>query len=142
MNQWLIWVYRIIIPLFLLPAMNCSSSKLVEGPSPKDDHEALYKKELQSYANILVPGMTRKNVEEYLGSKKILYKQMCCIEEKDAFADLVKVGEESHPWYCGEGIVYIAFQFKATEPRRPLILEAESDVLTKVDLYHSLEDCL
>jgi hypothetical protein len=92
--------------------------------------------------------MTSKNVEAYLRAKGVTFGQLCswgegelCIDERSAYADLVKIGKEKHPWYCEEHSVYIAFQFAAVEPHKGW--EAyDSDTLKRVTIYHKLEGCL
>lgn len=85
--------------------------------------------------------MTRKNVEDYFRSKDIHVTQMCCIDERTAYADLVRIGKEKHPWYCSEHNVYVAFQFAAVEPHTSFRAH-DSDVLKKVTIFHWLEGCL
>jgi len=108
----------------------------------KNQREASYRSALQIYSQSLKPGLTRKEVEEYFRGKGVTFGQMCCIEERSAFADLVKVGEEAHPWYCSEHFVYIAFQFAATKPGPLGKLYDDTDVLKKVTIYHQLGGCL
>jgi len=111
------------------------------GPSAKERREAAYQATLQSYSDVLKPGMTRKYVEDYLRSKGVTLQQLCCIDEGSAFADLLKIGKEKHPWYCSEHNVYIAFQFAAVEP--PTLPEAhDSDTLRSVTVFHKLEGYL
>jgi hypothetical protein len=110
------------------------------GQSAKKKREAGYQAALQSYSNILKPGMTRKSVEEYFRAKGITFGQWCCIDERSAYADLVKIGREKHPWYCEQHNVYIAFQFAAVEPHKGY--EDDSDTLKIITVFHQLEGCL
>ncbi len=64
---------------------------------------------------------------------------MCCVEERFAFADLVKIGKEKHPWNCSENNVYIALQPAAVQPRTGIFHVDDSDVLTKITIFHQLE---
>jgi hypothetical protein len=78
--------------------------------------EVAYHSVLSEYQGDLRPGMARKEVEDYLRSKKADFTQMCCVEPNDlakrhTWDDLVKIGEEEPPWFCGENYVYVAFQF-------------------------------
>src|SRR5215813_9898220 len=85
----------------------------------KAKREAGYQAALREYSNDLNPGLTRKEVESYFRKRGVRFTQMCCVgQPRDAWADLVKVGEESAPWYCSEHYVNIAFEFRATEPHR------------------------
>jgi hypothetical protein len=89
--------------------------------------------------------MKCKDVESLLQANGIKFRHMCCIDEKNAFADLVLIGKEKPPWWCSEHNAYIAFQFALSEPRPsvpPLILSADSDVLTRITIYYWPENCL
>ena len=66
---------------------------------------------------------------------------MCCVEERSAYADLVKIGKEKVPWFCSEHSVYAAFQFAAPEPH-DIPHAHDSDVLKKITIFHWLEGCL
>jgi hypothetical protein len=105
--------------------------------------EAGYHLALQSYSDALKPGTTRKDVETYLRQQSATFRNQCCIDTpgSDAWDDLVKIGEESPPWYCGEHNVYIAFSFDAVEPHK--VPQAnDSDTLRRVQIFHGLETCL
>ena len=104
--------------------------------------EVAYQADLQTYSRNLNPGLTRKDVESYLRARNIGFRQMCCVLERSAFADLVKIGQEDAPWFCSEEYVYIAFEFTATEAhslRRPIY---DSDVLETVRIYRQPGGCL
>jgi hypothetical protein len=82
--------------------------------------EANYQTVLATYADKVKPGMTREEVEQHLEIDGRHFRQMCCVanyrREHVSFVgtswdDLVKVGEESTPWFCSENDVYIAFEF-------------------------------
>ena len=103
--------------------------------------EDAYQLALRSYSETLKPGMTRKEVEDYLHAKNISFGQLCCIDERGAYADLFKTGKESHPWYCEQHNVYIAFQFAAVKPRDALKAD-DSDMLKRVTIFHKLDGCL
>jgi hypothetical protein len=75
---------------------------------------------------------------------------MCCVanfrgqirERKGAgYDDLVKIGEESAPWFCSENNVYIAFEFNP-KSRGELSDTNGSDILKRVSVFHQLEGCL
>lgn len=128
------WI-RILVFLLLF-ATNFGA----RGQSAK--READYRTALQSYSDDLKPGATRKSVEDYLQAKGIKYEKMCCIDERSAFAELVRIGKEKHPWYCSDRNVYIAFQF-VDEPHvgwRPS--DRDLDKLKSITIYHWLEGCL
>jgi hypothetical protein len=111
--------------------------------------EVEYQKALRSYSRVLKTGMTRKQVEEYLSSNKLLFRQLCCVSVKEfsrgvfdnAYDDLVKVGQEDVPWFCSENNVYIALEFLGS--RKDSLPGAEpSDMLKDVTIYHKLDGCL
>jgi hypothetical protein len=127
---------RYVALLLLLSGGNC----LALGQSAQQKREAAYEAKLQLYADVLKPGMSRKEVEDYFRSKGVAFGQWCCIDEKSAYADLVKIGKEKHPRYCEAHNVYVAFQFAAVEPHKGW--EAyDSDTLKKITIFHQLEDC-
>jgi hypothetical protein len=135
MSQELVRKRRLILLLTLVAGCNAA------GPNAQKKREATYQARLQSYSDVLKPGMTRKYVEDYLRSKGVTFHQLCCIDERSASADLLKIGMEEHPWYCSEHDVYVAFQFAAVEPHKPW--EAyDSDTLKRDTIFHKLEGCL
>jgi hypothetical protein len=113
------------------------------GEQKNQKQEVLYQAALKSYSDALKLGMTRKGIEDYLRIKSVAFSQMCCIDEQSAYADLTKIGEQKHPWYCSAHNVYIAFQFTATEPLEKLRPSGkDSDTLKKITIFHWLEGCL
>lgn len=110
----------------------------------QNKREARYQTALQPYSEMLRPGATRKDAEDYLRAEKTSFGQICCIDEPSTFADLVKIGKEHHPWYCEEHNVYIAFQFAAVTPRTgvPPYDASDSDVLKSITIWHHFEGCL
>ena len=126
---------------FALLVLFTSGNRDVRAQSAQQKREAAYQAKLQSYTDVLKPGMTRKNVEDYLRGKGVAYGQLCCIDEKSAYADLVYIGKEKHPWYCEKHSVYIAFQFAAVEPHKGW--EAyDSDSLNSITVFHKLDGCI
>lgn len=103
--------------------------------------EAKYERALNSYSRVFRLGETRKDVESYLSANRLEYDQMCCVDERSAFADLHRIGEEQAPWLCSEQTVYIAFQFAAVEPH-DASSAYPSDVLRKINIYRQLSGCL
>lgn len=55
--------------------------------------------------------------------------------------DLVKIGEESAPWFCRANNVYVAFEFKP-KSKGELPKTNVSDILKRVSVIHQLEGCL
>jgi len=114
------------------------------------EREAYYRTVLAEYTSALKPGMTRKQVEQLLQTDGKRFRQMCCVasfrgehvNSVDAgWDDLVKIGEESAPWFCGENNVYIAFEFNP-KSRGELSKTNVSDILKSVAVFHQLEDCM
>ena len=112
------------------------------GQNAKQRREATYQSTLHAYSEDLKPGMTRKEVEDYLHAKSTPYVTMCCVDERSAMADLVRIGKEKHPWYCSEHVVYIAFQFVDEPFDGHHSSHRDSDKLKAVTIHHSLEGCL
>jgi hypothetical protein len=126
---------------FVLLVLFAAGSCDARAQSKREKREAAYQTKLQSYSDVLKPGMTRKNVEDYLRAKGVAFGQICCIEERSAYADIVTIGKEKHPWHCEAHNVYIAFQFAAVEPHKGW--EAyDSDTLKSITVFHKLEGCL
>jgi hypothetical protein len=103
--------------------------------------EAAYEAALQSYSQVFRPGITRKEVEGQLRTKGSAFQQMCCIDERSAYADLLRIGKEKAPWFCSEQNIYIAFQFVAVEPHESW-RAYDSDALKKITVFRWLEGCL
>jgi len=107
----------------------------------KKKREAVYESTLQVYARDLRPGLTRKEVEDHLRAKGTYFTQMCCIKERGALADLVKIGEEDPPWYCSEHWVHVAFEYAALEPHDSL-RAYDTDMLKTITIFNQLGGCL
>ncbi len=126
-----------VILVALSAAAICDAGK----KHAQSKREVAYKSALNSYSTALKPGMTRKEVEDYLRGNAVGFQQMCCIDERSAFADLVKIGKEDAPWYCSEQNIYVAFQFAGVEPHEDLKV-SDSDTLKRVTIFRWLEGCL
>ena len=108
-----------------------------------------YQTALSAYTQALKPGMTRGEVEDYIQSKNARFSRICCVDstetaKRHTYDDLVWIGQEEHPWFCGEHNVYIAFQFIDYEQQKAGfdIKDNDLDKLRAVTIYHSLERCL
>jgi hypothetical protein len=110
----------------------------------REKREAAYELARRTYADVLRPGMTRKQVEDYLRDKKIPFRQMCCVEgiKKHAWDDLTKIGQEEVPWVCSENNVYVAFQFDDRGEHKHPWDANDLDSLHEVTVFHWLEGCL
>jgi hypothetical protein len=105
--------------------------------------EAVYQETLQSYSADLKPGVSRKEVENYLRAKNTTFQHWRGIHEPEVLADAIRIGKEWHPWYCNEHNVYIFFRFEAVKPRsRSIEAPDDSDVLREITVEHRLEGCI
>jgi hypothetical protein len=108
--------------------------------------EAAYEVILRSYAQVLKPGMTRKEVEDYLRARNRLFRQMCCVNQnrfsQNVYDDLTNIGQEDAPWFCSEKNIYVAFQFAGRGSHATAPSAEASDTLTAVTIYPWLEGCL
>ena len=103
--------------------------------------EAAYESAVRSYAQVLKPGMTRKEVEGYFRAKKLDFRQTCCVDTKDyakgSWDDLIKIGEEDAPWYCSSTNVYVGFQFTGPGDFNGMWRADDLDKLKAVTLYRA-----
>ena len=115
----------------------------------KKNRQATYEAKLRSFTQVLQPGMTRKQVEDYLHGKNVDVFKECCVEVapsviRHSYDDLVKIGQEDVPWYCSEHHVYIAFQF--TDYAKPQnawqTQDNDLDTLKAISIYGQLSGCL
>jgi len=107
----------------------------------QERREANYQSALRSYSEVIKPGMTRKEVEDYFKGKNSQFRQMCCVgDERTAFSDLVWIAKEHGPWYCESHEVFVAFQFSSAEPHK-LAETHDSDILREITIFHWLQGC-
>ncbi|MGA9507449.1 MAG: hypothetical protein WBV55_02265 [Candidatus Sulfotelmatobacter sp.] len=125
----------------LLAVLGTSSIEAQGGGRAQAQGEVAYQSTVESYSKTLKPGMSRKEVESNLRSKKARFQQTCCFEGRRTPDDLVKIGQESAPWYCNRTDVYVAFEF-AGEERHPSSQARDSDKLERVSLLRWPQDCL
>jgi hypothetical protein len=142
MKRWLLIVIGVIIIVSAGAAIRSHIESQTHIKSQAEEkREAVYESILQVHSQTLRPGLTRKEVEDRLRAKGTYFAQMCCIIERSAPADLVKIGEEDHPWYCSEHWVHIAFEYAALVPHDSL--EAfDTDTLKTITIFHQLGGCL
>jgi hypothetical protein len=114
------------------------------------EREVSYQTVLAKYTGALKPGMTREQVERHLQTGGTRFGQMCCVANfrgqyvsgvGAGWDDLVKIGEESAPWFCSENNVYVAFEFNP-KSKGELADTNGSDILKRVSVFHQLERCL
>ena len=109
--------------------------------------QAAYHAALRSFSETLKPGMSRKDVEDYLRAQNRSFGQY--LQKGYAYSDLVKVGEEPKPWFCSEWPVYVEFEFTADHQTQSLSgavsgipTPSKSDVLKEIHLTGHGEGCL
>jgi hypothetical protein len=124
-----------IILVFCISAVGYWWKRRAEKKLEEQKREALYKSALSAYSKDLPLGMSRKNVEDYLGAKAIHF-------EKSSAADLVKIGQEPDPWFCNEVDVYVAFEFNFVEAHKRAWEPYDSDVLNWTHITRRGERCL
>ena len=143
MRRWLYILGALVIVV--------SSGAVIRSQTQAAARTKFYTTKLQAYSNDLKPGLTRAEAEGYLQRKATGFRQMCCVLEPSAFADLVWIGQEKAPWFCSEEYVYVALVFErspqATSTSRPVsrfpIIDVDStDVLKAVRLYKQPSGCL
>ena len=95
--------------------------------------ETGYSLALKAYSEALHPGMTRKDIEEYLRSRKTQFRSELGPvggRPESQWADLVKIGEEA-TFSCSKVYVYLAFEFS---PAYDFRLRIDSDVLQRIEI--------
>src|SRR5262245_57739791 len=108
---------RYLLEAALTAAMMLSvtSCNVVEDKKIRAQREAAYKSALQEYIKNVQVGLTRKEVGDYLRVRNTDFFHMGWteerVEDKNALATVVKIGQEEPPWYCEWSHVYIAFEF-------------------------------
>ena len=114
------------------------------------EREASYQTVLAKYTGELKPGTSREQVERYLRTNGKGFKQMCCVANfkgeyvslhGSGYDDLVRIAEESAPFFCSENNVYIAFEFNP-KSKDELSDTNGSDILKRISVFHQLERCM
>jgi hypothetical protein len=97
-----------------------------------------YQSALHFYNQIFKRSMTKKEVEDWLNLNKIEF-----FTQSSNFSsyDLIKIGEEEPPWYCGVHWVYVKLNFRDVEQRGPFGA-GDEDTLNEIEVYHQLDRCL
>jgi hypothetical protein len=141
------WRWLLPIAILLVVVLSALAVRHFSQERAQQRREVDYQSALRSYSVILTPGMTRKELEDYLRAKDVKFHQMCCVEQSKRFSanvydDLVKIGQEDAPWFCSEKNVYVAFQFVGPPKNGPGPAADGSDRLRAISIYRSLEGCL
>lgn len=137
---------RLILSLLLVALLFAGARYFVQRHAQKK-REVVYQGILQSYQQVLRPGMTRKEIEDYLLASGKTFRQMCCIAfngpAKQSWDDEVKIAEEDPPWVCSKNNVYVGFVFGDSPTVHKENYQADDlDILKAVTLQHQLEGCL
>jgi hypothetical protein len=138
-RRWRFFVWGLI--LFSVSAIVFAYAWRRRTQIKRKEREDTYQTTLKAYSEALPPGKTRKEVEDYLHAGDAHFMQMCCVDERSALADLVKIGKEDAPWFCSEQNIYVAFQFVAVEPH-DTVTANDTDNLRRVTVFRWLEGCL
>ena len=101
---------------------------------------AAIKAAFQHYAENLKPGLTRKQVKDYLQAHGVIFHERCCSGPQGTFSVLVQVGEEDAPWYCSDVVDYLTLEFNTEGERGSGPTDA--DVLRSLYLTSIGEGCL
>jgi hypothetical protein len=132
------WGLLVIVAALLIVCLLGIKSVIEKRAAQKRQTE--YEAVLREYSGALKSGMSRREVESYLRLRGRSFRQMCCIKvPRNAYADIVKIGEEKAPWYCNKYNVYVAFEFETTEPHGTV---TDADRLETTSLFPWLEECL
>ena len=139
-----------IIPAIVLAGFSIWMVQHVRERYKAAEREASYQIVLATFTGELKPGASREQVEQHLQTDGKRFRQMCCVAtfrgqyvsiKGAGYDDLVKIGEESAPWFCSENNVYIAFEFNP-KSHGELSDTNASDILKRVSVFHQLEECL
>jgi hypothetical protein len=131
---------RLILLSLLLAACAVAIVRYLWEQHVQRQQEAAFQSRLQAYADAIHLGTTRRDLETYFRLKAIPFHRQA-IEEKSAYADLTKIGEGDHPWYCKRKSVYVAFQFAAAEKRPDSTGQSPLDTVKQITLFPQLEGC-
>ena len=131
---------RMLLLSLLLAACAAAVVRYLWEQHTERKQEAAYQVALGSYSARIKLGTSRRDLETYFHLKAIPFHRQR-IEEHEAYADLTKIGEGDHPWYCHKKVVYIAFQFTAVEKRPDSTGQSPLDTVKQITLFPQLEGC-
>lgn len=111
----------------------------------KQNEAARYEMALAECRRAFKPGTTRSEVEQHFRTHRTQLKHMCCVTKTETpsatYDDLVKIGQESAPWFFCEHNVYVAFEFNPKSQGEAPETN-DSDILKRVSIFHQIEGCL
>ncbi|HEY1767031.1 MAG TPA: hypothetical protein VGG26_05225 [Terracidiphilus sp.] len=131
---------RVLLLSLLVAACAAAVVRYLWEQNTERKREAAYQSVLLSYSKAVRPGTSRRELETYFRLRSTPFHRQR-IQEQDAYADLTKIGEGDHPWYCKRKSVYVAFQFNATEKRPDSTGQSPLDTLKQITLFPQLEGC-
>jgi hypothetical protein len=126
--------------LFAIGAVLLWHARGQRGEREQAKRDVAYQTTLATYSQVVQIGSDRQSVERYLQKNGTAFRQMCCIDEPSAVADLVLIGQGKHVWWCSEHRIYVAFQFAANGSRDSWHV-ADADVLKRITIYDWSEGC-
>ena len=137
MNRRWLWAVAMVIAVSTGIAVRYTQNKKRAAANAAAVESSLLK-----YSHDLKPGLSRKDVRDYLQTQGITFRERCCDEPGSPFSVLVQVGEEDSPWYCSTWPDYVAFEFTSGETHRSGIEAPNSeDVLKKIHVVSNGEGC-
>jgi hypothetical protein len=131
---------RVLLLSLLVAACAAAVVRYLWEQRTERRQEAAYQSILLSYSKAVRPGTSRRDLETYFRLRSTPFHRQR-LQEQDAYADLTKIGEGDHPWYCKRKSVYIAFQFNSTEKRPDSTGQSPLDTLKQITLFPQLEGC-
>jgi hypothetical protein len=131
---------RVLLLSLLLAVCAAAIVRYLWEEHVRKQQEVAFQSILQSYSAKIHLGTSRRDLETYFRLKAIPFHRQG-IEEKSAYADLTKIGQGDHPWYCKRKSIYVAFHFTATEKRPDSTGQSSSDTLNQITLFPQLEGC-
>lgn len=134
------WLAGLIVLAILIPVV--IALRLIRKERRDKARVAGNQQALLAYSRAFKPGISRKQLEDSLKESGVKFSEVCCYQERSAFAAQVKVGEEDTPWYCSEWPAYVVFEFTGTQPADPLPKISDMDVLKTIHLASGGEGCL
>jgi hypothetical protein len=131
---------RVLLLSLLVAACAAAVVRYLWEQRTERRQEAAYQSILLSYSKAVRPGTRRRDLETYFRLRSTPFHRQR-LQEQDAYADLTKIGEGDHPWYCKRKSVYVAFQFNSTEKRPDSTGQSPLDTLKQITLFPQLEGC-
>lgn len=135
MKRWLLLIAAAIIAV-------CSGVAVYRHVTSvaQKKREIAYRAALGKYTETIKPGLRRTEVESYLRARNTPFSPIFGAfagRSESQYADLVKIGQDTAPWYCNEAYVYVAFEFSCVERYK----QNDSDLLERIELFRPYTGC-